>query len=193
MCYSRINICNDYSADIPEGPPPDVLIVESTFGTTTLPSREEREDKFIRTVEAVVTRRGCCLIPVFALGRAQELLLILEELWRQSSRLRSVPIFYASKLANKALKIYQTFVNMMNDNIKLSMDVTGNPFALQHISRAPVNQDCDAILGVGPCVVIASPGFLQSGVSRYLFERWCDDPKHAVIIAGYTGKIFVNI
>lgn len=57
-------------ADIPDGPSPDVLIVESTFGTTTLSSREEREATFIRTVEHIVlTNRGSCLIPVFALGR----------------------------------------------------------------------------------------------------------------------------
>lgn len=38
----------------------------------------------------------------------------------------------------------------------------------------------------GPSVVMASPGFLQSGVSRQLFENWCDDERHGVIIAGYT-------
>lgn len=44
-------------------------------------------------------------------------------------------------------------------------------------------------LGNSPCVVVASPGFLQSGVSRYLFERWCDDPKNGVILAGYTVEV----
>lgn len=39
---------------------------------------------------------------------------------------------------------------------------------------------------MGPSVVMASPGFLQSGVSRQLFEAWCDDAKNGVIIAGYT-------
>jgi cleavage and polyadenylation specificity factor subunit 3 len=39
---------------------------------------------------------------------------------------------------------------------------------------------------VGPCVVLASPGFMQSGVSRHLFERWCDDDRNGVVIAGYT-------
>lgn len=64
-------------AELPPGGPPDVLIVESTFGTTNLPSREKREADFTRAVESIVTRGGSCLIPVFALGRAQELLLIL--------------------------------------------------------------------------------------------------------------------
>lgn len=176
-------------ADFPIGSPPDLMIVESTFGTTTLGSKEDREDKFIRTVEAILSRRGSCLIPVFALGRAQELLLILEDLWRQSPRLQSIPIYFASKLANKALKIYQTFVNMMNSSIQTAFDLSGNPFSLQHINKitANVSQDCESILGSGsPCVVMASPGFLQSGISRYLFERWCDDPRCGVIIAGYT-------
>lgn len=54
------------------------------------------------------------MIPVFALGRAQELLLILDEYWQTHPELQAIPVFYASKLASKALRVYQTFVNMMN-------------------------------------------------------------------------------
>lgn len=38
---------------------------------------------------------------------------------------------------------------------------------------------------IGPCVVLAAPGMLQSGLSRELFEQWCPDPKNGCIIAGY--------
>jgi Cft2 family RNA processing exonuclease len=38
---------------------------------------------------------------------------------------------------------------------------------------------------IGPCVVMASPGMMQSGLSRELFESWCTDKKSGVIIAGY--------
>lgn len=38
---------------------------------------------------------------------------------------------------------------------------------------------------VGPCVVLASPGMLQNGLSRELFEQWCTDSKNGCIIAGY--------
>ncbi|GBP25833.1 Cleavage and polyadenylation specificity factor 73 [Eumeta japonica] len=38
---------------------------------------------------------------------------------------------------------------------------------------------------IGPCVIMASPGMMQSGLSRELFESWCTDPKNGVIIAGY--------
>ena len=77
--------------------------------------------------------------------------------------------------------MYQTFVNMMNTHIRTMMDV-GNPFKLSHVKNM-LRSDFDA---VGACVVMASPGFLQNGVSRHLFERWCDDARNGVIIAGYT-------
>lgn len=169
-------------AEIPPGGPPDVLIVESTFGTTNIPPREQRESDFTNTVESIVSRRGSCLIPVFALGRAQELLLILDEYWRDNAQLQSIPIFYASKLATKSLRVYQTFINMMNEHIRHLMDQFRNPFHLQHVKNI-AQHDFDVL---GPCVVMASPGFLQSGVSRALFESWCDDEKNGVIIAGYT-------
>lgn len=70
------------------GAPPDVLIVESTFGITNLPPREEREALLTHTVDSVVRRGGSCLIPVFALGRAQELLLILDSHWQAHPELQ---------------------------------------------------------------------------------------------------------
>ena len=50
--------------------------------------REKREEEFTAVVESIVARGGSCLIPVFALGRAQELLLILDEHWQESPELQ---------------------------------------------------------------------------------------------------------
>ncbi|KAI1022934.1 hypothetical protein LB503_000599 [Fusarium chuoi] len=57
-------------------------------------------------------------MPVFALGRAQELLLILDEYWGKHADFQKYPIYYASNLARKCMLIYQTYVGAMNDNIK---------------------------------------------------------------------------
>lgn len=54
-----------------------ILFQESTYGTHIHEKREERESRFTSLVHDIVNRGGRCLIPVFALGRAQELLLIL--------------------------------------------------------------------------------------------------------------------
>jgi cleavage and polyadenylation specificity factor subunit 3 len=80
---------------------PDVLIVEATYGVQVHASRQEREARFTSTIERIVMRGGRCLIPVFALGRAQELLLILDEYWQANPNLQNIPIWYASKMASK--------------------------------------------------------------------------------------------
>jgi len=54
----------------------DIMIVESTYGVRTHPPRAEREKTFVSTVHKIINRQGHCLLPVFVLGRAQELLLI---------------------------------------------------------------------------------------------------------------------
>ena len=113
---------------------PDVLIVEATYGVQVHKSRLEREAIFTGTVETIVSRGGRCLIPVFALGRAQELLLILDEYWSNNPHLHSIPIYHASKMASRALRVYQTYSNMMNARIQSMMDIS-NPFHFKHIQN----------------------------------------------------------
>lgn len=163
---------------------PDVLIVESTYGVQVHASRAEREARFTGTIERIVSAGGRCLIPVFALGRAQELLLILDEYWQEHPHLQSIPIYYASKMASRALRVYQTYANMMNARIRSQMDL-GNPFSFSHI-RNLKSIDVNTFDDRGPSVVFASPGMLQSGVSRQLFDRWASDPKNGCLIAGYA-------
>ncbi|PSN34000.1 Cleavage and polyadenylation specificity factor 73 [Blattella germanica] len=160
---------------------PDVLITESTYGTHIHEKREEREGRFTTLVHDIVNRGGRCLIPVFALGRAQELLLILDEYWSQHPELHDIPIYYASSLAKKCMAVYQTYVNAMNDKIRRQIAIN-NPFVFRHISNL---KGIDHFEDIGPCVVMASPGMMQSGLSRELFESWCTDSKNGVIIAGY--------
>lgn len=163
---------------------PDVLMCESTYGVQVHASRAEREARFTGMIERVVTRGGRCLIPVFALGRAQELLLILDEYWQANPHLQGIPIWYASKMANRALRVYQTYSNMMNHRIRAAMDVS-NPFHFSYIQNLK-SIDANSFPDTGPSVVFASPGMLQSGVSRQLFDRWASDAKNGVMIAGYA-------
>lgn len=171
------------AAELP-GKKPDVLMTESTYGVQVHASRAEREARFTGTVERVVSRGGRCLIPVFALGRAQELLLILDEYWQANPQLQNIPIWYASKLASRALRVYQTYANMMNARIRQQMDIS-NPFSFRYIQNLK-SIDVNSFSDSGPSVVFASPGMLQSGVSRQLFDRWAADQKNGVLIAGYA-------
>ena len=155
---SRIFLISLMAAEVPIRQP-DVLIVESTYGSTKHASKVEREECFTGFVRKVVQRQGKCLVPVFATGRAQELLLILNEFWENNKELQGVPIYYASKTAAKALKVYQTFIHMMNRHIQGLMDVC-NPFRFKFIKNLEQRgQEFDSNDEV--CVVVAAPGMLQ--------------------------------
>ncbi|XP_008555334.1 cleavage and polyadenylation specificity factor 73-like [Microplitis demolitor] len=178
--FSRQEDRHLMAAEIPNVHP-DVLITESTYGTHIHEKREDRENRFTNLVHEIVNRGGRCLIPVFALGRAQELLLILDEYWSEHPELHEIPVYYASSLAKKCMAVYQTYVNAMNDKIRRQIAIN-NPFVFKHISNLKGINHFDDI---GPCVVMASPGMMQNGLSRQLFESWCTDPNNGVIIAGY--------
>ncbi|RNF20759.1 putative cleavage and polyadenylation specificity factor [Trypanosoma conorhini] len=179
--FSRVPDRHLLGAEVPTYSP-DILIAESTNGIRELESREERETLFTTWVHDVVKAGGRCLVPVFALGRAQELLLILEEYWEAHKELQHIPIYYASSLAQRCMKLYQTFVSAMNDRVKQQHANHRNPFVFKYI-RSLV--DTRSFEDTGPCVVLASPGMLQSGISLELFERWCGDRRNGIIIAGY--------
>ncbi|KAF9762872.1 Cleavage and polyadenylation specificity factor 73 [Nosema granulosis] len=162
----------------------DALITESTYGVQCHLPRAERESRFTSLIQDIVTRGGRCLLPVFALGRAQELLLILEEHWTANPSLHSVPIYYASSLAKKCMSVYQTYINMMNDRIK-KISLVKNPFAFRFVKNL---KGIDFFEDKNPCVIMASPGMLQSGLSRELFEKWCSDKRNGLVIPGYVAE-----
>ncbi|KAG6819124.1 endoribonuclease ysh1 [Arthromyces matolae] len=166
---------------------PDVLIVESTYGVQSLEGREEKEQRFTSLVHGIIKRGGHVLLPTFALGRAQELLLVLDEYWKSHPDLHNVPIYYASSLARKCMAVYQTYIHTMNSNIRTRFAKRDNPFVFKYISHVPQTRGWEKKIADGPpCVVLASPGFMQVGPSRELFEYWAPDSRNGLIITGYS-------
>lgn len=160
----------------------DVLIVESTYGVQKHESRERREHLFTKYVTEIVTRGGKCLMPVFALGRAQELLLILNEYWAANPTLVGhIPIYYQGNLANRALSVFNTHRNMMGDKLRKDLEAGKNPFKFQHYDKLDLIADATT-----PLVIMASPGMLQNGPSRELFVKWAPDKKNGIVFTGYS-------
>ncbi|KAK3371576.1 beta-lactamase-like protein [Lasiosphaeria ovina] len=194
--YSREQDRHLVSAEVPKGVKIDVLITESTYGIASHVPRVEREQALMKSITGILSRGGRVLMPVFALGRAQELLLILDEYWGKHAEFQKYPIYYASNLARKCMLVYQTYVGAMNDNIKrlfrermadaeASGDSAGKggPWDFKFIRSL---KNIDRFDDVGGCVMLASPGMLQNGVSRELLERWAPSEKNGVIITGYS-------
>ncbi|KAM0972440.1 hypothetical protein ACFX1X_020473 [Malus domestica] len=158
---------------------PDVCIIESTYGVQHHQPRHIREKRFTDVIHTTISQGGRVLIPAYALGRAQELLLILDEYWSNHPELHNIPIYYASPLAKRCLSVYETYTLSMNDRIR---NAKSNPFIFKYISPL---KSIENFKDVGPSVVMASPGGLQSGLSRQLFDKWCTDKKNSCVIPGY--------
>ena len=193
--YSREEDRHLISAEVPKNVKIDVLITESTFGIASHVPRLEREAAMLKTISSVLNRGGRVLMPVFALGRAQELLLILDEYWSRHPEFQKIPVFYASNLARKCMSVFQAYISSMNDNIKrifqerlAEAEQAGNtssagPWDFRYVRSL---KNLERFDDSGGCVVLASPGMLQSGISRELLERWAPNERNGVIMTGYS-------
>lgn len=191
----RVLYTGDYSREedrhLPQAEIPTtrahVLIVESTYGVMTHEPRDQRERRFTNSVHQIVRQGGKCLLPVFALGRAQELLFILEDYWERNSDLHDIPIYYNSPMATKCLRIFETYTNMCSAKVQEQANRCQNPWALKYVKNMPErHQFMSREAEMGACVVLAAPGMLQSGASRKLFETWAPDKRNGIIVSGYS-------
>ncbi|CAI9099598.1 OLC1v1036446C1 [Oldenlandia corymbosa var. corymbosa] len=111
-----------------------------------------------------------------------ELLLILEEYWSKHPELHSVNIYYASSLAQRCMKVYQTFVNSMKDN-----GASDHCFDFKNISYLKsINNFSD----VGPSVVMASPGYVVEGT---LAKTIINEPKEVTLMSGMTVPLKIKV
>ncbi len=118
------------------------------------------------------------LIPVFALGRAQELCILLETYWERMQL--QYPIYFSLGLTEKANNYYQLFITWTSQKIKKTF-VERNMFDFKHIKPF----DRSYIEKPGPMVVFATPGMLHAGQSLAIFKKWAPSEQNMIIIPGY--------
>lgn len=157
---------------------PDLLITESTYATTIRDSKRCRERDFLVKVHDCIERGGKVLIPVFALGRAQELCILLETYWERMNL--KVPIYFAVGLTEKATNYYKMFITWTNQKIRKTF-VQRNMFDFKHIKPF----DRTYIDNPGAMVVFATPGMLHAGLSLTIFKKWAPNENNMVIMPGY--------
>ncbi|XP_065552596.1 integrator complex subunit 11 isoform X1 [Lathamus discolor] len=157
---------------------PDLLITESTYATTIRDSKRCRERDFLKKVHETVERGGKVLIPVFALGRAQELCILLETFWERMNL--KAPIYFSTGLTEKANHYYKLFITWTNQKIRKTF-VQRNMFEFKHIKAF----DRAFADNPGPMVVFATPGMLHAGQSLQIFRKWAGNEKNMVIMPGY--------
>ena len=99
--YSREEDRHLRAAEIPQFSP-DICIIESTYGVQLHQPRHVREKPFMDVIHSTISQGDRVLIPAYALGRAQELLLILDEYWSNHPELHNIPYFMLPPLQKGA-------------------------------------------------------------------------------------------
>jgi integrator complex subunit 11 len=160
---------------------PDLMITESTYGSVVRDCRKSKERDFLQSIHLCIKEGGKVLIPIFALGRAQELCLLIDAYWERMGL--DAPIYFAGGLTEKANEIYKRFINYTNDNIKKKI-FERNVFEFDNIKQYTKNAELEE----GPCVIFSSPAMLHSGLSLKIFKNICEDPKSLVILPGYCVR-----
>lgn len=158
----------------------DYLVVESTYGNRSHDKRDPA-DALAEAVGKVVARGGTVVIPAFAVGRAQSLLVHFERL-RSTGRLSNVPIFLDSPMATDASEI---FCKNVKDH-KLSEAECRRACAVAHYVRS-IEESKALTTNPMPKVIISASGMATGGRVLHHLKRYAPDPKNAVLFAGFQA------
>ncbi|GJP53268.1 hypothetical protein CLOM_g12440 [Closterium sp. NIES-68] len=157
---------------------PDLMISESTYATTIRESRRSREMDFLSRVHACVAAGGKVLIPVFAMGRAQELCVLMDEYWDRMGL--DVPIYLSAGLTSQATVFYKTLLTWTNQHIQ-SAHANRNIFDFRHVRPF----DRALLESPAPMVLFATPGMLSGGLSLQAFKSWAPHPQNLLVLPGF--------
>jgi metallo-beta-lactamase family protein len=162
----------------------DYLIVESTYGNRAhdaVPVRDQLEGVLKRTF----SRGGVVVIPAFAVGRAQQMIFLMDELVREG-RLHPFPIHVDSPMAIDATRIYEAFPEAH----RTSLSAMGGGSVLHnrwvHLHRT--REESKALNALkGPAVILSSSGMLTGGRILHHCAIRLPKPENTLLITGYQG------
>ncbi|MHA1238815.1 MAG: beta-CASP ribonuclease aCPSF1 [Candidatus Odinarchaeia archaeon] len=140
----------------------ETLIIESTYGgvNDTMPPRRESERKLVEIISETVSKGGKVLIPVLAVGRAQEIILVLEEYIRRGV-IKEIPIFIDGMIS-EATAIHTTHPEYLAKDLREKIFHYGhNPFTADYFVQVDNMSERTDIVEGDPCVIMATSGMLS--------------------------------
>ena len=157
---------------------PNVMVMESTYGNRQHEvSRREEEKRLAADVAKVVAEGGKVLIPAFAVGRSQEVILILKRAMERGE-IRELPV-YVDGMVRRVNEIYSDpdFVNELSPSLRRKAKRDENLFYSDFLKKVASRDESDSILSGEPCCIVTSSGMLVGGMSSYYAEHLVGDPK----------------
>lgn len=162
------------------------LLLESTYGgpQDRIPSRQESERELKQILNSTLKRGGKVLIPVLAVGRAQELLIVLEE-YISKGFIEKVPIFIDG-LISEATAIHTANPDFLSSDLREKILHQGkNPFLSDYFETVSAQQERLDIIKGGPCIIMATSGMLIGGPSVQYLKELANDSKNSLIFVSY--------
>jgi hypothetical protein len=163
--------------------------MESTYGEKDAiqPSRKSAEDKLIDNVKKTIERGGKVLIPSFAVGRAQEIMCILDEAQRNDGF--DVPIYLEGMLWD-ATAIHTTYPEDLNKNLQHQIfHKDRNPFTSDIFKRVGSSEEReDVITSPDPAIVLSTSGMLTGGPVMEYLKKLATDEKNMLLFVGYQAE-----
>lgn len=151
-------------------PDVDVLITESTYSQENHPDREELEEKFVSRVRERLKKNGVVLVPAFAIGRSQELLLILRKYGIDA------PI-YLDGMAVEATKKILRYPEFLRSPKELKR-------AYHDAKTLGSDKERKEALD-GPSVIVTTAGMLGGGPFAYYIKEIYDEENCSILLTGY--------
>ncbi|WP_455364625.1 beta-CASP ribonuclease aCPSF1 [[Eubacterium] cellulosolvens] len=167
-------------------PRAETLITESTYGgmEDVMADRSTVEKKFTGIIDDTLRQGGKILIPVPAVGRAQEIMLILDK-YMKNNGLTEVPIYLEGMIA-EATAIHTAYPEYLAKEIRdqiLHHDV--NPFQSSYFTIVNHPSERSNIISGGPAIIMATSGMLEGGPAIDYFKNLAPDERNSIIFVSY--------
>jgi KH/beta-lactamase-domain protein len=169
----------------------EAIFIESTYGGRDdfQPSRGEATDRLSDIIQSCIKKKGKLLIPVFAVGRSQEVMIVLENLVK-TKKIPEIPV-YLDGMIWEATAIHTAYPEYLNNKLRAQIFQQGeNPLLSNIFKRVDSNEMRQDIISNHPdsCVVLATSGMMNGGPVMEYFKEWAQDKKNTIAFVGYQAE-----
>ena len=164
----------------------ETLITESTYGNTTdiMPDQTIVYRNFTDTINKTLIEGGKVLIPVPAVGRAQEIMLVLDKEMREG-RLIECPI-YIEGMISEASAIHMSYAHYLGYDVRKSVSQGINPFQSEYFTVINGHGKRDEVFSdENAAIIMATSGMLEGGPSVEYFKEIAPSPNNKILFVSY--------
>jgi predicted metal-dependent RNase len=163
----------------------ETLITESTYGNSTdiMPDQQFVYRSFTESINKTLTEGGKVLIPVPAVGRAQEIMLVMAK-EMHDGRLIESPI-YIEGMISEASAIHMSYAHYLGSDVRRSVSQGVNPFLSEYFTVISGGKRDEVINDENPAIVMATSGMLEGGPSVEYFKEFAPNPQNKIMFVSY--------